>query len=139
MNRTTLKYELDLDFVLLAITAPLKDYRMCFRINKELHFNLRRIADLELIFNTAQEPFYHSRYYFIQDHTGTEFNLLANKGSEGLLVPEMRKVDFFMLIQNHIDKDELKQVIRGLNRIADVQVALEVDPKKLKSKENLIL
>ena len=139
LNRTTLKYELDLDFVLLAITAPLKDYRMCFKINKELHLDLRRIDDLELIFNVGDQPFYFSRYYYKQDHTENEFNLIANKGSEGFLIPEMRTVDFLMLIQNYIDRDELKQIVGRLNRIPDVQVAVEVDPKKLKSKENLIL
>ncbi|MBC7745172.1 MAG: IPExxxVDY family protein [Flavobacterium sp.] len=139
MNRTTLKYELDLNFVLLAITAALKDYRICFKINRQLRLNLARINDIELMFNADEKPFYFSRYYCKQNHTETEFNLIANKGSEGFLVPEMKTVDFFILIQNYIDKDELKQIIIGLNGIQDVQVAVEVDPKKLKSKENLIL
>lgn len=138
MNRTTLKYELDLDFVLIAITAPLKDYRLCFKINKELHVDLRRVDDLELIFTAEDEPFYFSRYCFTEPDNETGFNLLANKGSEGFLIPEMKQVDFFLLIHNYIDSGELKEVIAGLNRIPEVAVAAEVDPKKLKSKENLI-
>ena len=138
MNRTTLKYELDLDFVLIAITAPLKDYRLCFKVNKELHLDLRRIDDLELLFNDLQEPYYFSHYHYTAPDTETAFNLLANKGSEGFLIPEMKKVDFFLLIHNYIDSNELREVIGGLNRIPEVAVAAEVDPRKLKSKENLI-
>jgi hypothetical protein len=41
-------------------------------------------------------------------------------------------------VHNYVDKEELKEMIRGLNRIPEVLVAVEVDPKKLKSKENLI-
>ena len=50
----------------------------------------------------------------------------------------MKKVDFFLLIQNYIHADDLKGIINGLNKIPEVLVAVEVDPKKLKSKENLI-
>jgi len=139
LNRTTLKYELDLDFVLIAITAPLKDYRLCFNINRELHADLTRIDDHEIFFNNSDKPFYFSRYSYTQPHTETIFTLLANKGSEGFLIPEMKTVDFFLLIHNYIDPDELKTVIGGLNRIGEVLVAVEVHPKKLKSKENLII
>ena len=137
MNRTTLKYELDLDFVLVAITAPLRDYRLCFKMNKELNLDLCREDDLELM-NTLDKPFYFSRYYIKDVDSETEFNLLANKGTEGFLIPEMKNADFFLLIHNYIDKEELREIIRGLNRIPEVLVAVEVDPKKLKSKENLI-
>jgi hypothetical protein len=139
LNRTTLKYELDLDFVLIAITAPLKDYRLCFNINRELHVDLSRIEDHEIFFNNSDKPFYFSRYSYIQPHTETVFTLLANKGSEGFLIPEMKTVDFFLLIHNYIDPEELKAVISGLNRIGEVLVAAEVSPRKLKSKENLII
>jgi RIO-like serine/threonine protein kinase len=138
LNRTTLKYELDLDFVLVAITAPLKDYRLCFKINRELQTDLSRQGDLQLHFNNREEAFYFSKYFYLQPHSETEFTLLANKGSEGFLIPEMKTVDYFLLIHNYIDREELRQVIGGLNRIAEVQVAVELDPRKLKSKENLI-
>ena len=139
MNRTTLKYELDLDFVLVAITSPLKDYRLCFKVNKELQIDLNRLEDLELSLNAGSPINYFSRYLYIEPHNEIEFSLLANKGTEGFLIPEMKKVDFFLLIRNYIDSDELRQVIAGLNRIPEVLVAAEVDPKKLKSKENLII
>jgi hypothetical protein len=138
LNKTTLKFELDLDFVLVAITTQLKDYMFCFKTNKQLGTDFSKIADLELPFNADEEPFYFSRYFFLLPESETELYILANKGTEGFLVPEMKKVDFFLLIQNYIHSDDLKMIINGLNKIPDVLVAVEVDPKKLKSKENLI-
>lgn len=138
MNKTTIKFELDLDFVLIAITTQLKDYMFCFKINKQLGTNFCKIADLDLLFNTDEEPFYFSRYFCLMPGTEAELYILANKGTEGFLVPEMKKVDFFLLIRNYIDEDDLKALISELNRIPEVLVAVEVDPKKLKSKENLI-
>lgn len=98
-----------------------------------------RQADLQLVLNNRDEPGYFSKYSYLQPHSESEFTLLANKGSDGFLIPEMKTVDYFLLIHNYIDNEELKQVIGGLNRVAEVLVAVELDPKKLKSKENLII
>ncbi|WP_423148780.1 IPExxxVDY family protein [Rubrolithibacter danxiaensis] len=138
MNKFTLKYELDLDFVLIALTVPLKDYRLCYKINKQLNIQFHRIDELSFQFSAQQEVQYFSRYYYQSAETETQFYLLANKGTEGFLIPEMRTVDFFILIRNYIDDEDLENIISALNKIPEVQVAAEVDPKKLKSKENLI-
>lgn len=138
MNKLTLKYEPDLDFILIAITAPLKDYRLCFKINRQLGFDLRRIEELQLLFNDKENAFYVNRYYYKPQDADTEIYLLANKGAEGFLIPEMKKADYFMLVHNYIDPDDVLQMITGLNKIPEILVAAEVDPKKLKSKENLV-
>lgn len=137
MNRLTLKYELDLDFVLIAITSSLKDYMLCFKINKRLNTNFFRIDELFLQLK-GSNPVYFSRYLHQNPDADTEFYLLANKGTEGYLIPEMKQVDYFILIKNFIDKDDLNQLIEGINKLPEVVVAAEVDPEKLKSKENLI-
>lgn len=138
MNKFTLKYELDLDFVLIALTVPLKDYRVCYQINKHLDSRFQRIDELILSATPDRQPQYFSRYYFRSDNPETDYYLVANKGSEGFLVTEMKTVDFFIIVKNFIDDEDLEKLLSGLNRISEVQVAAEVDPKKLKSKENLI-
>ncbi len=138
LNKTTLKFELDLDFKLLAISTQLKDYIFCFKINKQLSTDFCKISDLELPFNAGDENNYFSRYFYLMPEADTELYIIANKGFEGFLVPEMKKADFFILIRNYIDLEDLKQLISQLNKIPEILVAIEVDPKKLKSKENLI-
>ena len=68
----------------------------------------------------------------------TEYYLLANKGTEGYLIPEMKSVDYFILIKNFIDKDDLSYLLEGINKLQGVVVAAELNPGRLKSKENLI-
>ena len=138
MNKLILKYELDLDFVLIAITASLKDYRLCFNINKRLNLEFYRIDELCLQLNSHSSASYFSRYFYQSAQTEAEFYLLQNKGTEGYLIPEMKTVDYFILIKNYIDQEDLDNLISKINKITEVQVAVEVDPKKLKSKENLI-
>lgn len=139
MNKTYLKLSLDLDFVLIAITASLKDYVLCHKINTRLNFEFAKIDDHEVYFNIDEAPLAFSKYYFFVEQGEIEYYILNNRNAEGFLVPEMNKVDFFMIIHQYIDKEDLNYIISGLNKLPDIQVAAQIDPAKLKSKENLIV
>src|ERR1700743_3343785 len=104
LNRKFLKFEIDLDFVLIAITTSLKDYRICYLINKSLNFNFIKIQELEVDINQGTGPALFSQYHYHWEASETDFYFLANKGSEGYLIPEMRKADYFLLIKNYIDE-----------------------------------
>ncbi|PWG82661.1 IPExxxVDY family protein [Pararcticibacter amylolyticus] len=138
MNRLTLKYEPDLDFVLIAVTSSLKDYLLCFKINRALSIDFVRISELSLELTSSGEPSYFSRYHYRIPETETDFFLLANKGTEGYLIPEMKQTDYFILIKNYLDEEDTDNFMEGLNRIPEIVVAAEVNPGKLKSKENLV-
>lgn len=139
MNKTYLKLSLDLDFILIAITASLKDYVLCHKINTSLGFEFERIEEHEVYFNVDEAPLSFSKYYFYVEQGENEFYILSNRNSEGFLIPEMKKVDYFLIIHQFLDKDDLNYIVSGLNKLSDIQVAAQIDPYKLKSKENLIM
>ncbi|TCC97532.1 IPExxxVDY family protein [Pedobacter hiemivivus] len=139
MNKTYLKLSLDLDFVLIAITASLKDYVLCHKINTSLNFGFEKIDDHEVYFNIDEEPLSFSKYYYFVEQGEIEYYIVNNRNAEGFLIPEMKKVDFFMIIHQYIDKEDLNYIISGINKLPDIQVAAQIDPAKLKSKENLIM
>ncbi len=138
LNRKILKYEIDLDFVLIAVTTSLKDYRICYLINKYLNFNLVKSADLAIDINPNPEPVYFSQYEYHLEAGPTDFYFIANKGSDGYLIPEMRKTDYFMIIKNYISEDELDNILSALNRVPEIVAAVKIEPKKIKSRENLL-
>lgn len=139
MNKTYLKLSLDLDFVLIAVTASLKDYVLCHKINTNLNIEFYKIEDHEVYFNTDEPPLSFSKYYFFVEEGEREYFLVSNRNSEGFLVPEMNKVDFFIIIHQFIDKEDLNFIISRLNKMPDIQVAAQIDVRKLKSKENLVM
>ncbi|MDM8177497.1 IPExxxVDY family protein [Olivibacter sp. 47] len=47
----------------MAITCPLKDYRLCYYINKVTGLDLHKIDDHE-IWQDNQHSFYFGRYYY---------------------------------------------------------------------------
>ena len=80
-----------------------------------------------------------SRYADVDESIETEYFLLANRGLDGgVLVPEMRHSDYFLLVRNFIDDEDLAELLDRIVGIADVVAASEISPEKLKSKENLI-
>ena len=138
MNKITLKLELDFDFIVLAITTSLKDYRLCFHLNKFARANFIRVDELALPLSSSTGVALFNRYRYLPENSETEFYLISNKGSESLLIPEMNRVDYFMVIKNFIDDEDLEAWISYLKQIPEVLAAVEVDVKKLKSKENLL-
>jgi hypothetical protein len=139
LNKTYLKLSLDLDFVLIAITASLKDYVLCHKVNTSLNFNFEKVDDHEVYFNVDEEPLAFSKYYFYVEQGEIEYYIVNNRNTEGFLIPEMNKVDFFMIIHQYIDKEDLNFILTGLNKLSDIQVAAQIDPRKLRSRENLVM
>ena len=139
MNKTYLKLSLDLDFVLIAITASLKDYVLCHKVNTSLNFDFEKIDDHEVYFNIDENPLAFSKYYFFVEQGEIEYYIINNLNAEGFLIHEMNKVDFFMIIHQYIDKEDLNFILAGLNKLADIQVAAQIDPRKLRSRENLVM
>lgn len=80
---------------------------------------------------------FFSQFYF-KNSNESDFYLIANKGAEGILIPELKETDYFMVLKNYFDDEELTNILAGLKEIIDIQVAVCVSPQKLKSKENLI-
>lgn len=139
MNKTYLKLALDLDFVLIAITASLKDYTLCHKINKALDYEFVKVDDHEVFLNAEEEPSAFSKYYFLVEEGEVEYYLVSNRSSEGFLVPEMKKADYFIIIHQYISEEDIDLLLNKLNKIPEVQVAVEIEVQRLKSKANLIM
>ena len=138
LNRKFLKFEIDFDFVLIAVTTSLKDYKVCYLINKFLNFNFIKSNDLAVDIYQGSEPVLFSLYHYHWETTETDFYFIGNKGSEGYLVPEIKSADYFLMIRNYIDDDDLDNLISTLNKIPEIVAAVKIDPKKIKSRENLL-
>ena len=138
LNRKFLKFEIELDFVLIAVTTSLKDYRICYLINKCLNFNFVKNADLEVDIYRGAAPVYFSIYNYKWEDSETDFYFIANKGSDGYLIPEMKKADYFLMVKNYINDNELDTIVAGLNKIPEIVAAVKIDAKKVKSRENLL-
>ena len=140
MKKAKLQIEPTFDFELLGIVSPIREYRMAWLVNQELELNLVKVDDLELEFLNS-EKLEIAQYFLSLPHGFIQ--LLKNKAlnsSQQLayLVPELKNLDYFLLVQDETEQMDLSNFMEKLSRNPLVQSIVRIDISKLKSKENLL-
>lgn len=146
------------DYGLIAIHSSLEDCRLAYFINRELDIRLQKSAK-DIGFKLKQGESFFSRYTFEDDTNDAAWNLIQNKNSmvstqtnntslfagEGLsgtssvfLLPELKKVDYILKIENTESYTATDDAVTGLLAIKYIATAYKIDHHKLKSKNNLI-
>lgn len=133
-----LNLEANEDFVLLGIVSSEKDYRLCYEINRWTGMDFKKDKDLELLSGKLKEPSQYSVYFFENDEDAQILYLVSNKGTNAMLVPEQKSMDYFMMIKGNLYDEDKLNLISKLRKLETIQGVYEVDAEKLKSKQNLI-
>lgn len=138
MSRHVLHVEFDFGFELLCLISPLRDYRLCHQINRQLNLDFVRRNDLEIINekkrSQAQFPFftYEDEINFLQ------YFFIGNKCAGFHLIPELKEVDYFLMMRGDAAGMVKADTMRCLKELSFILTLFEADPKTLKSKNNLI-
>ncbi len=136
MSKMVLTIEEDYDFSLIGISCHSKDYRLCWELNKVLDTDLIRTTDYEISKKSEKVSF--SFYEFIDEANYLEYFLISNHGKSGSLIPEQKKVDFFLMMRGNISESHTKGIIGKINSLSLVLTSFNIDPNQLKSKQNLL-
>ncbi|AVR47336.1 IPExxxVDY family protein [Christiangramia fulva] len=145
-------------FSLIAIYASMEGFKMAYLLNKVLKIHLEREReDVDFNFDDYRAAF--PLYTFKEARTQCSFHLVANKfkgepkkivssGSlfdeeeispkEVYLIPEYKKVDYFLKIGEEIEGKAFSRMLTKIGKIPQVQAAYAIEPELLKSKQNLI-
>lgn len=140
MKKIKLFIEHQYDFELLGIVAPVKEYKMAWLVNHSLNSRLVKSDDFELDL-LGQAPLIISN--FVEEREYGFVQLLKNKSnSEGenslYLIPELRMMDYFLLVQDQTLEIDLNDYIEKLSENSFVQNVVKLNISKLKSKDNLL-
>ncbi len=136
-NLTLSLDDCDDDFSLIGISTSLKGYKLCWEINNLLNFNLIRYDDIELIKKDMSIHFAVYKYEIEEDFTS--FYLISNNNKNINLLPERKEADFLLMIKEPISNDEINSYIKKLRNINNIQIAFNIIPETLKSRNNLII
>jgi hypothetical protein len=149
----------EIDYHLIAIHTSLEDYRLAYFINQKLPINLSKNEN-EIQINIKEGETKFSRFYFYDTEKAISWNLIQNKNeviqqknenSQNLfsninlevstkvyLLPEFKKVDYFLKIENVDEGMNLTEIQLLLNTIDNISTVYKVEINKIKSKNNLI-
>lgn len=142
-------------YKLIAIHCGLEDYRLAYLLNRSLDLNLTR-KDEDLDFEYLKSSY--SIFEWNNTSQYVTWNLISNvckKEEDSLystglfqnnqsvlktfnLVPEYKRVDFFIKISDEIQNVNEKLILNRLQNIPQIVTSYSVNPSKLKSKDHLI-
>ncbi|MHA7844085.1 MAG: IPExxxVDY family protein [Winogradskyella sp.] len=142
-------------YKLIAIHCGLEDYRLAYLLNQGLDLRLqRKTEDLDM-------EYLKSSYSIFEWNNAPQYvtwNLVSNvckKEEDSLysmglfqtnekviktfnLVPEYKKVDYFIKISDEIQNVNEKLILNKLQNIPQIITSYSVNPSELKSKDHLI-
>lgn len=149
----------EIDYDLIAIHTSLEDYRLAYFINQKLPINLSKSKN-EIQINIKEGETNFSRFYYNDTEKDVSWDLIQNKNevtqykngntqnlfsnvtmevsTKVFLLPEFKKVDYFLKIENNDDTMNLSKIQTLLNTIDNVSTVYTVDTNQIKSKNNLI-
>jgi len=130
-----LEYKPSEDYKFICISCQLKDYRLCFHLNKKLGFDFKKIKDFEIPDGKKTKDF--SLYFFDYLDNQVYFYLIANKNVNDILISELKHMDYFILIHGAINEKKSQTFINKIKEIPQILMANEINPDKIKSANNL--
>ncbi|WP_284651165.1 IPExxxVDY family protein [Flavobacterium terrisoli] len=148
----------EIDYQLIAIHSPLEDYRLAYYINQNLPINLKK-SNCNIHVSNKEGETQFTRFIF-EDEKDIAWNLVQNQNdafvasgndNQGLfanssneisakiyLIPEFKKVDYFLKIENDEVAIDVSKIINSIKKIDRVSTVYAVEVEKIKSKNNLI-
>ncbi len=148
----------EIDYHLIAIHTTLEDYRLAYFINQHLPVNLSK-SNEEILISIKEGETQFSRFYFEDEDNFVSWNLIQNKNevigqneiinqdlfsnssqvvaTKVFLLPELKKVDYFLKIESDDDL-ELAGIVKKLKSIKSLSTVYVVETETIKSKNNLI-
>lgn len=133
------------DFLLLGISCPEKPYRLCWALNGQLKIAFQKSTDREVQDKNQQAQSIFSVFSFRDEEMYTDYRIIVNKtestgnvSSARFLIPEYKQADYLFIVQGELPYAEKNTILKKVKDIQFVQTAFEIDPGKLKSKENLL-
>lgn len=138
MNKFKLEIEYNYDFALIGIASHEKDYRICWAINNKLGFDLKKTDDLEIKDKKQTDATFFSLYLYENEEQYSEYYIISNRSSNGMLIPEQKQVDYFLMIRGSVTEEQVSKIVKLLRELSMVLTAYEIDPNQLRSKQNLL-
>jgi hypothetical protein len=149
----------EIDYFLIAIHTSLEDYRLAYYINQKLHVNLNK-SNKEIQITVKEGEAHFSRFHYYETKKDISWDLIQNKNevivqqnenNQNLfsnvnievatmvyMLPEFKKVDYFLKVNNSENDLNILKIQNALNTIDNIATIYIIDTNKIKSKNNLI-
>jgi hypothetical protein len=125
-------------YILIGIACHLKDYRLSFLLNRKLEFVFTKQQDLVITLQEKTEPAGFSFYCYKDEDQGNSYLLIANRSEDHVLLPELKQLDFLLMVDGDCKKGRRDQLIKAVSSIPNVLTAYEINQATIRNLGNLL-
>jgi hypothetical protein len=125
-------------YTLIGISCHLKDYRLSYLLNNKLEFFFTKQPDLLITLQEKKEATNFSFYYYKDEEPGTSYWLIGNRSEEYIMVPELKQLDFLLMVEGDFKKSRKSAFVKAIASIPNVLTAYEINLTGIKNFENLL-
>ena len=141
------------EYSLIGIHTALEDYKLAYLLNKNLNTQFYKSQN-NLEFENDKNRASFSIYNFSSKKYDFDWFLIANSfkrenqtesnelrlttETKTYLIPEKKKVDFFIKISGEVDVDFVMSAVHKIKNIEQIITSYSIDKNTLKSKDFLI-
>lgn len=138
LRRHKLEYREAFDFLLFGLSSHENDYRLVWQMNQTFSFNFERINNHRIISKKNGKEIEFPMYSYDDEDTFYLYHLIVNKSDQGVLLEELKNIDYLIMIQGDFTEAFSNGFHNRLKKLELVQGVFKIDPSGLKNKENLV-
>ena len=138
LTKSVLICEPEYDFEVISLVSSVKDYRLCWLLNRHLKFDFSRVDDLMLPAQKKKKGGTFSNYFFYDEMNKLNYFLLANKDGGVFLLPELKQVDYIIKLEGFMADEKKKELLEELKLVPYLETVFGNSLDELKSKANLL-
>ncbi|KRP29879.1 MAG: hypothetical protein ABS28_03935 [Cryomorphaceae bacterium BACL22 MAG-120619-bin32] len=141
------------EYSLIGIHTTLEDFKLAYLLNKNISTSFHKLKNDLTIENQQikasfsmfkyENPKYDFEWHLIANSTKTENittsnQLLLTTETKTFLIPEKKKIDYFIKISGEVEISFITKTIKKIKSIEQVMTSYSIDKDTLKSKDFLI-
>jgi hypothetical protein len=138
LRRHKLEYKETFDFLLFGLSSHENDYRLVWKINQTFSFNFERGKNHKIRSKKTGEEIEFAMYSYDDEDTFYLYYLIANKSEQGVLLEELKNIDYLIMIQGEFTDAFSNGFYNRLKKIENVHGVFKLDAASLKNRENLV-
>jgi len=125
----------DFNFKLIGIVSSEPIYRLGWLINEALGIALSEKEKLVLVHQKSKIEQLFDLWIYNNNSQNSLYELVQNKCYNGFLIEEQKQIDYFIKVNGNAPLEDIKTVLKTIHGI---NMAIEITPGSLKSKNRLI-
>lgn len=141
MKKSKLASEYAIDFELIGVVSPLKEYKLAWHLNQLGVFHLVKGEDIKIEFSGNRQVRISN---LVEETEYTSVHLLRNKLlSSGThpnqyLINELQQFDFLIKIKNQMIEGWADDIVSKIKESNQVDYVMKIEVESLKNFENLL-